>query len=148
MLNTVGRMSGIASRTRDFREAMLRAAGADCKTRLLDTRKTTPGLRVLEKYAVRCGGGHCHRLGLHDAVMIKDNHIAGLTPSEASLCPQRSLATVHTLHQHRKPPRECPLFIAQKTLASVHPWPCASGSRISRGMDPSAADFASGLAGG
>jgi nicotinate-nucleotide pyrophosphorylase len=46
--------------------------------RLYDTRKTTPGLRVLEKYAVRCGGGFCHRLGLHDAVMFKDNHIAGI----------------------------------------------------------------------
>ena len=48
------------------------------RAHILDTRKTTPGLRVLEKYAVRCGGGLCHRLGLHDAVLIKDNHVAGL----------------------------------------------------------------------
>lgn len=43
--------------------------------------QTTPGLRVLEKYAVRCGGGYCHRLGLSDAVLIKDNHLAGLDPA-------------------------------------------------------------------
>jgi nicotinate-nucleotide pyrophosphorylase (carboxylating) len=48
------------------------------RARLYDTRKTTPGLRVLEKYAVRCGGGMCHRIGLFDAVLIKDNHIVGV----------------------------------------------------------------------
>jgi len=58
--------------------------GGGCAAKLLDTRKTTPGLRVLEKYAVRCGGGFCHRLGLHDAVLIKDNHLAGLTPTEVA----------------------------------------------------------------
>src|SRR5204862_5627559 len=46
--------------------------------RVYDTRKTTPGLRALEKYAVRCGGGYNHRMGLHDGVMIKDNHIAAI----------------------------------------------------------------------
>lgn len=49
---------------------------------ILDTRKTTPGLRALEKYATRCGGAHCHRLGLHDAVLVKDNHIAGVPLGE------------------------------------------------------------------
>jgi nicotinate-nucleotide pyrophosphorylase (carboxylating) len=49
---------------------------------LYDTRKTTPGLRVLEKYAVRCGGGFCHRIGLFDAVLIKDNHLAGVSIAE------------------------------------------------------------------
>jgi nicotinate-nucleotide pyrophosphorylase (carboxylating) len=52
------------------------------RARLYDTRKTTPGLRVLEKYAVRCGGGMCHRIGLFDAVLIKDNHIAGVGLAE------------------------------------------------------------------
>jgi nicotinate-nucleotide pyrophosphorylase (carboxylating) len=71
-LNFVGRMSGIATMTSRY-VAAVRATGA--KTRVLDTRKTTPGHRLLEKYAVRCGGGDNHRLGLYDAVLIKDNHI-------------------------------------------------------------------------
>ena len=80
-LNLIGRLSGIATRTRMFiDEISTSAPGAS--TRVLDTRKTTPGLRVLEKYAVRCGGGYCHRLGLHDAVLIKDNHLGGISPSE------------------------------------------------------------------
>lgn len=80
LLNLLGRLSGVAARTADFRAAM-----GDTNARLYDTRKTTPGLRVLEKYAVRCGGGQCHRFGLHDAVMFKDNHIAGVpTPQLAS----------------------------------------------------------------
>jgi nicotinate-nucleotide pyrophosphorylase (carboxylating) len=78
LLNLIGRLSGIATRTAMFAAAI----PAGLPARLLDTRKTTPGLRVLEKYAVRCGGGLCHRLGLHDAVLIKDNHIAGLTIAE------------------------------------------------------------------
>jgi len=51
--------------------------------KILDTRKTTPGWRVLEKYAVRCGGGHNHRLGLGDGVLIKDNHLAALSRAGA-----------------------------------------------------------------
>lgn len=78
-LNVVGRMSGIATRTAMFvREMTAGGVGGPVRARLYDTRKTTPGLRVLEKYAVRCGGGMCHRMGLHDAVLIKDNHIAGV----------------------------------------------------------------------
>lgn len=70
-LNFTQRMSGIATKTRGFVEAL-----AGTKTQLVDTRKTTPGLRLLEKYAVRIGGARNHRYGLADAVMIKDNHIA------------------------------------------------------------------------
>ena len=70
-LNFVGRMSGIATLTADY----IRHAGVT-KMRICDTRKTTPGLRALEKYAVRCGGGFNHRFGLDDAILIKDNHIA------------------------------------------------------------------------
>lgn len=73
MLNLLGRLSGVASRTAEFVRAM-----GPTGALLYDTRKTTPGLRVLEKYAVRCGGGRCHRMGLYDAVMFKDNHIAGV----------------------------------------------------------------------
>jgi nicotinate-nucleotide pyrophosphorylase (carboxylating) len=71
VLNLVQRMSGIATKTN---EAVLVLDSG--KTRICDTRKTTPGLRMLEKYAVRCGGGYNHRYGLYDAVMIKDNHIS------------------------------------------------------------------------
>lgn len=70
-LNLLGHLSGIATATR---ELVRRAEGTGA--RITDTRKTTPGLRALEKHAVRCGGGVNHRLGLHDAVLIKDNHIA------------------------------------------------------------------------
>jgi len=72
-LNIVQHLSGIASLTRDYVAAM-RVGSATCE--LLDTRKTLPGLRALEKYAVRMGGGQNHRMGLWDAAMIKDNHVA------------------------------------------------------------------------
>jgi len=75
LLNLVGRLCGVATRTAEF-IAEARLGSQDVC--ILDTRKTTPGLRVLEKYAVRCGGGDCHRLGLHDAVLVKDNHLAGV----------------------------------------------------------------------
>ena len=70
-LNLLGRMSGIATATAQL-VALLEGTGA----RIADTRKTTPTLRALEKYAVRMGGGSNHRFGLHDAVLIKDNHLA------------------------------------------------------------------------
>ena len=69
-LNFLGRLSGIASATRGLVQAVQGHA-----TRVVCTRKTTPGLRMLEKYAVRCGGGANHRFGLDDAVLIKDNHL-------------------------------------------------------------------------
>lgn len=71
-LNLMQRLSGVASRTASFVQAL-----DGLPTRLVDTRKTTPGHRMLEKYAVRIGGGFNHRFGLYDAVMIKDNHIKG-----------------------------------------------------------------------
>jgi nicotinate-nucleotide pyrophosphorylase (carboxylating) len=70
-LNLAMRLSGIATATRQYVDAL-----ADYPTQFVDTRKTTPGLRLLEKYATRVGGAFNHRLGLDDAVMIKDNHIA------------------------------------------------------------------------
>jgi len=78
-LNFVGRLSGVATQTRALAEAV-----AGTKAQIVCTRKTTPGLRLLEKYAVRCGGGFNHRFGLDDAVLIKDNHIlvaGGLAPA-------------------------------------------------------------------
>ena len=77
MLNFVGRLSGIATRTAEFV-----AAVAGTRAAILDTRKTTPGLRALEKHAVRCGGGTNHRIGLFDAMLVKDNHVAGLAAAE------------------------------------------------------------------
>ncbi len=71
-LNLMQRLSGIATKTRAFVDAL-----GGLPVRLVDTRKTTPGHRLLEKYAVRVGGGANHRFGLYDAVMIKDNHIKG-----------------------------------------------------------------------
>lgn len=70
-LNFLGHLSGVATATRALVDA---AAGTGAA--ITDTRKTTPGLRILEKYAVRCGGGRNHRFGLDDAVLIKDNHVA------------------------------------------------------------------------
>lgn len=72
-LNLLQRMSGIASMTRRYVEAL---SGSD--TKLLDTRKTTPGMRYLEKYSVAAGGGHNHRFGLSDGILIKDNHIQAM----------------------------------------------------------------------
>jgi len=73
MLNFLQRLSGIATTTRKFVRAV-----QGTKAKIYDTRKTMPGWRILEKYAVRCGGGYNHRLGLYDAVLIKDNHLAQL----------------------------------------------------------------------
>jgi nicotinate-nucleotide pyrophosphorylase (carboxylating) len=69
-LNLLGRLCGIASLTRRYAD-LVEGSGAT----ILDTRKTTPGLRALEKYAVRCGGGRNHRLGLDDAILVKENHL-------------------------------------------------------------------------
>jgi nicotinate-nucleotide pyrophosphorylase (carboxylating) len=79
ILNFIQRMSGIATLTRKFVDAV-----AGTKAQILDTRKTAPGLRVIDKYAVRCGGGYNHRLDLSDGVLVKNNHIAlagGIVPA-------------------------------------------------------------------
>lgn len=72
MLNILQRMSGIATMTHKYQQALI---DAGTKTRVLDTRKTTPGMRMLEKEAVRIGGGMNHRIGLFDMILLKDNHI-------------------------------------------------------------------------
>ncbi|MHC5053834.1 MAG: carboxylating nicotinate-nucleotide diphosphorylase [Planctomycetota bacterium] len=81
LLNFVAHLSGIATLTASFIDAV-EGTGVE----ILDTRKTTPGLRALEKYAVRAGGGTSHRMGLHDAVLIKDNHLtlSSLSPAAAA----------------------------------------------------------------
>jgi len=92
-LNFVQRLSGIATMT-----ARYVAETAGTKARIVDTRKTTPGLRVLERYAVRCGGGVNHRFSLSDAVMAKDNHLAvlGASLGEAVAVARKTLP--HTTH--------------------------------------------------
>jgi nicotinate-nucleotide pyrophosphorylase (carboxylating) len=80
VLNFLGHLSGVASLTRRYVEAV---AEANPNTRVLDTRKTTPGLRALEKAAVRAGGGYNHRGSLSDAVLIKDNHLGGVSITDA-----------------------------------------------------------------
>ncbi len=95
LLNLLGRLSGIATLTRRYVDAV-----AGTGARIYDTRKTTPGWRRLEKYAVRCGGGRNHRAGLFEAVLIKDNHLAAgaeagagrFTPAEAVQRARRYLA--------------------------------------------------------
>ncbi len=76
-LNFMQRLSGIATWTAQHVQAL-----EGTQTRVLDTRKTTPGWRILEKYAVRCGGGSNHRLGLHDRILIKDNHLAAFPDAQ------------------------------------------------------------------
>jgi nicotinate-nucleotide pyrophosphorylase (carboxylating) len=80
LLNFLGRLCGVATQAR----AYVNAVGEGVKAKVYDTRKTTPGLRALEKYAVRCGGAESHRMGLHDAVLIKDNHLAGIAPERVA----------------------------------------------------------------
>lgn len=77
ILNLLGKLSGIATLTRQYVDLT-----ADSRAEIYDTRKTTPGWRRLEKYAVRCGGGHNHRTGLFDAILIKDNHLASAARQE------------------------------------------------------------------
>jgi nicotinate-nucleotide pyrophosphorylase (carboxylating) len=87
LLNFVTHLSGIATATRAWVDAV---AGTGCKVR--DTRKTTPGLRELEKYAVRCGGGVNHRMGLGDAALVKDNHVAAAGGIAAAIAAVRGAA--------------------------------------------------------
>jgi len=87
LLNFLTHLSGIATATRVWADAL---AGTGCAVR--DTRKTTPGLRQLEKYAVRCGGGQNHRMGLGDAALIKDNHVAAAGGVAAAIAAVRAAA--------------------------------------------------------
>ncbi|CAN5246042.1 carboxylating nicotinate-nucleotide diphosphorylase [soil metagenome] len=92
-LNLVQRMSGIATLTMSYV-----ALVADTKARLVDTRKTTPGLRAIERHAVRSGGGHNHRYSLSDAVMAKDNHLAVIRDHLTEALQQARRDLPHTTH--------------------------------------------------
>ncbi len=106
-VNFVQRLSGIATLTRRYVDAL---EGLPCW--ILDTRKTTPAWRVLEKYAVRLGGGHNHRLGLYDEILIKDNHLAALTGYEDPVAEAVRLA-------RQKHGTAVPLEIEVDTLAQL-----------------------------
>ena len=92
MLNILGRLCGVATATRRYVDAI-----AGTSAHVYDTRKTTPGFRRLEKYAVRCGGGRNHRLGLYDAILIKDNHLAfgGHEHGNARFTPAEAVQRAH-----------------------------------------------------
>jgi nicotinate-nucleotide pyrophosphorylase (carboxylating) len=133
-LNTVQHLSGVATLTRTYVDAM-----GQTKARLLDTRKTIPGFRHLEKYAVRMGGGHNHRMGLWDAAMIKDNHVlvaGGVGPAVA-----RALAAgvrdviceVDTSTRSNPRCKQAPPASCSTTWA---PTPCAKPSRWSQAASP------------
>ena len=107
VLNFLQRLSGIATQTRRYADVLGRS-----RTRLLDTRKTTPGYRMLEKYAVACGGGWNHRLGLFDRVMLKDNHLALLGSNE-------SLATAVAYAKKSSP--DLPVEVEVDHLAQITP---------------------------
>ena len=98
ILNLLSRLSGIATLTRRYTRAV-----AGTKVRIYDTRKTTPGWRRLEKYAVRCGGGCNHRTGLFDAVLIKDNHLAMKTDLQSSNRPADAVRRVRTFLRKGSP---------------------------------------------
>ncbi|HQU41228.1 MAG: nicotinate-nucleotide diphosphorylase (carboxylating) [Planctomycetia bacterium 21-64-5] len=105
LLNLLGHLSGIATLTRRFVDAV-----AGTSARIYDTRKTTPGWRRLEKYAVRLGGGHNHRLGLFDGILIKDNHLAlgaaaegpHFSPADAVRKARELLARLDESDAHRR----------------------------------------------
>ena len=92
-LNFLQRLSGIATLTRRFVDAV-----GGTRAKILDTRKTTPGLRALEKYAVRAGGGHNHRFGLSDGVLIKDNHLEAMLGSGIGLSETIAMARASAPH--------------------------------------------------
>lgn len=87
-LNYLMQLSGIATLTHQYCEAVL---GTGCQ--IIDTRKTTPGFRALQKYAVRCGGGQNHRMGLYDGIMIKDNHIRAAGSVKSAIEAAKKYAT-------------------------------------------------------
>jgi nicotinate-nucleotide pyrophosphorylase (carboxylating) len=98
ILNFIGRLCGIATATREYVDAIKGTRGGAV---ICDTRKTTPGLRSLEKYAVRCGGATLHRAGLFDAALYKDNHLAGIPPGKLAETLSPAIRTIRAKHYVR-----------------------------------------------
>jgi len=114
LLNFLGRLCGVATNTRNYVEAI-----EGTPAQLYDTRKTTPGWRRLEKYAVRCGGGNNHRAGLYDAVLIKDNHLAYATQTARLTLPEAILAAKEFLAQSSVPHKEMVFEVEVDTLEQL-----------------------------
>ncbi len=114
LLNFISRLSGIATLTRQYVD-LARGSGTGPVPAICDTRKTTPGWRVLEKYAVRCGGGVNHRMGLYDGVMLKDNHIAALQSARTT---GETLAVI-TARIRKSLPPSIILWLEVDTLAQL-----------------------------
>lgn len=117
-LNFLQRLSGVATQTRRYADQL---EGLPCK--LLDTRKTTPGWRTLEKYAVRCGGGTNHRLGLFDAALVKDNHLAALGGGPEAIA--RAVAAIRAAYG-----RSVPLEVEVATLEELEAALAAGPERV------------------
>jgi nicotinate-nucleotide pyrophosphorylase (carboxylating) len=103
LLNLLGRLSGVATLTRRYVDAV-----AGTSARIYDTRKTTPGWRRLEKYAVHCGGGANHRTGLFDAVLIKDNHLAVGSQSGRPMSPREAAERARRFVEEMPPEGNAP----------------------------------------
>lgn len=112
VLNMIGRMSGVATATRRLVDAV---AGTRC--RVYDTRKTVPGWRLLDKLATRLGGGWNHRLGLHDAILIKDNHLAAL--AAAGLCPAEAVRKARRFIAAAFPPDRAEAMVVEIEVDSI-----------------------------
>jgi len=108
-INFLSHLSGVATMTKRFVDAV-----KGTRARIYDTRKTLPGLRLLEKYAVRCGGGENHRMGLYDQLLVKDNHLAIMRGAGAGGSLVEALVAVR-----RNAPKEVLLEVEAKTLAEV-----------------------------
>jgi nicotinate-nucleotide pyrophosphorylase (carboxylating) len=112
ILNLLGRLSGIATATRRLVDAV---AGTPC--RVYDTRKTVPGWRLLDKYATRAGGGWNHRLGLYDAILIKDNHVAAL--AAAGIEPAAAVRRARSFLARTFPPTRADAMVVEIEIDSL-----------------------------
>jgi nicotinate-nucleotide pyrophosphorylase (carboxylating) len=112
VLNLLGRMSGVATATRRLVDAV---AGTRC--RVYDTRKTVPGWRLLDKYAVRMGGGWNHRMGLYDAILIKDNHLAAL--AAAGISPAAAVQRARRFVAETFPPSRADAMVVEIEIDAV-----------------------------
>jgi nicotinate-nucleotide pyrophosphorylase (carboxylating) len=112
VLNLLGRMSGVATATRRLVDAV---AGTRC--RVYDTRKTVPGWRLLDKYAVRMGGGWNHRMGLYDAILIKDNHLAAL--AAAGISPAAAVTRARAFVSATFPPSRAETMVVEIEIDAV-----------------------------
>ncbi|HZZ73462.1 MAG TPA: carboxylating nicotinate-nucleotide diphosphorylase [Pirellulales bacterium] len=116
LLNFLGHLSGVATLTQRYVAAVQATAA-----RIYDTRKTTPGYRLLEKYAVHCGGGHNHRTGLYDAILIKDNHLAfgAESPGQTFFSPADAVLAARQFVAETLPPDRRARFIFEIEVDSL-----------------------------